>query len=54
MSVVFFFNASLNDDAPLSPMSLAVGLMRVKKKEWFVDRCHFCVLFLLCSLPRSR
>ena len=51
MSVVFDFNASLNDVAPLSPILLAVDLMGIE--EWIVDECHFCVLFLLCSLYKS-
>ena len=31
VSVVFDFNTSLNDVAPLSPMSLSVGLMGIEK-----------------------
>ena len=37
MSVVFVFNASLNDVAPVSPMSLPVDLMRMKKSGLFMD-----------------
>ena len=33
MSVVFDFNASLNDVAPVSPMPLAVDVMRMEKSE---------------------
>ena len=40
MSVVFDFNPSLNDIAPLSPILLSIVLM----KEWIADRCHFCVV----------
>ena len=48
MSVVFDFNASLNDAAPFSLMLLSVDLMRME--WWVVDRCNCCVLFLLYSL----
>ena len=41
VSVVFDFSDSLNDVAPVSPMSLSVY---VKKKEWFVDGCLVCLL----------
>ena len=45
MSVVFDFNVSLNDSAPVSPILLPVDLMRMKKKKknWIVDGYHFCV-----------
>ena len=42
VSVVFDFNASLNDVAPLSPMLFPVDLMRME--EWIVDGCHLCVV----------
>ena len=45
MSDEFDFNASLNDDAPFSPMLLPDDLMRVEKSELLVD--VICVLFLL-------
>ena len=45
VSVVFDFNASLTDAAPVSLMLLSVDLMRMKK-EWFICGYHF-VLFLL-------
>ena len=32
ISVVFDFNASLNDVAPVSPILLSVGLMRKRKR----------------------
>ena len=41
-SVVFDFNASLNDVAPVSPMLLAVDFMRTE--EWIVDGCHLYCL----------
>ena len=43
VSVVFDFNASLNDVAPLSPILLSVVLMRIE--EWIVDRFHLCCIF---------
>ena len=43
MSVVFDFNASLNDDAPVSPILFTVDLMRMEK-ELIVDGCHLCVV----------
>ena len=46
MSVVFDFNASLNDVAPVSPMLLSVDLMRMEK-EWIVDGCHLCIDFCI-------
>ena len=47
MSVVFDFNASLNDFAPLSPMLLSVDLMRIEKSGLLM--VAICVLFLLSS-----
>ena len=44
MSNVFDFNASLNDVAPLSPMSLPVDLIRMEKGGLLMD--VICVLFL--------
>ena len=49
MSVVFDFNASLIDFAPLYPMQLSVNLMRMEKSELLID---VIVLFLLSSLHR--
>ena len=37
MSVVFDFNASLNDVFPLSPISLPVDLMGMKKRGLLMD-----------------
>ena len=44
MSVVFDFNASLNDVAPASPILLAVDLMKMKRSELLMDAiCLFCL-----------
>ena len=51
-SVVFDFNASLNDVAPVSPILLSVDLMRMEK-EWIVDGCHLCVVSFCVLPPRS-
>ena len=51
MSVVFDFNASLNDFAPVSPMAFSFDLMRMEKCGLLMDT--ICVLFLLCSPLRS-
>ena len=50
MSVVFVFNASLNDVAPRSPILLTVDLMRMEKSGLLMDA--ICVLLLLCSQLR--
>ena len=50
VSVVFDFNASLNDVAPFSPIMLPVDLMRMEKNGLLMDA--ICVLFLLSLLPR--
>ena len=50
-SVVFDFNASLNDAAPVSPILLPVDLMRMEKSGLLID--SICVLFLLSSRLRS-
>ena len=49
VSVVFDFNASLNDFAPVSPMLLSVDANRKGKSELLMD--VFCI-FLLSSQPR--
>ena len=41
MSVVFDFNDSLNDVAPVSPMLLSVDVMRMEKSELLMG--VFCV-----------
>ena len=46
VSVVFDFNESLNDVAPVSPMSLPVDLIRMEKRGLLADAiftCFFCV-----------
>ena len=52
VSVVFVFNASLNDVAPVFPIQLSVDLMRMEK-EWIADGCHFCVVSF-CAHPTDR
>ena len=52
MSVVFDFSASLNDDAPVSPILLSVDMKRKEKSELLMDVS--CVFFLfLFSLSRT-
>ena len=49
---MFDFNASLNDVAPVSPISLAVDIKRKEKSGLLMN--VICVSFvLLYSLPRS-
>ena len=50
LSVVFDFNASLNDIAPLSPITFPVNVKRKEKSELLMD--VLCVFFRLCSQPR--
>ena len=50
VSVVFDFNASLNDVAPLSPMLFPVILMRMEKSGLFMDA--ICVLLLFVFTTR--
>ena len=51
MSVVFDFNASLNDVVPVSPMLLPVDVMIKEKSDLLMD--VFCVSFLcLYSIDR--
>ena len=47
MSVLFDFNASLIDAAPVSPISFPVDLMRMEKSGLLMNA--ICVLFLLSS-----
>ena len=49
VSVVFDFNASLNDVAPLSPISFAVDLMRMEK-EWVADGRNLCVVSFMSTI----
>ena len=51
MSVVFDFSASLNDVAPLSPISLPVDVKRNEKSELLIYT--FWVFFLLTLPLRS-
>ena len=44
MSVVFDFNASLNDVAPLSPILLPV--FGENGKEWIANGCLLCCFFV--------
>ena len=46
VSVVFDFNASLNDVAPVSPILFSVDEMR-NEKECIVDGVILCVFFCL-------
>ena len=49
VSVVFDFNASLNDAAPDCLMPLSVDLMRME--EWIVDSCHLCDCSFYLHIP---
>ena len=46
MSVVFDFNDSLNDVAPVAPMTLPVDVKRMEKGELLMD--VLCVSFFFC------
>ena len=46
VSVVFSFNASLNDVAPFSPISFPVDVIRKEKSELLMD--VFCVSSFFC------
>ena len=50
VSVMLYFNASLNDAAPLSPTFIPVDFMRMEKSGLLMD--DICVLFLLSSQLR--
>ena len=47
MSVVFDFSDSLNDVAPVSPISFPIETKRKEKEKRIVDGCLLCVFFLL-------
>ena len=47
VSVVFDFNASLNDVAPVSSMSLPVDLIRMEKSRLLMDAIYVVVPFML-------
>ena len=51
MSVVFDFNASLNDVAPVSPILLSVVVKRMKKSELLM--VVFCVSSFFFYLHNS-
>ena len=51
MSVVFDFNDSLSDVAPLSPILFPVDVKRNEKSELLMD-VFLCVFFLLSSQLR--
>ena len=46
MSVVFDFSASLNDDAPVYPISFTVDVKRNGKSELLMD--VFCAFSFFC------
>ena len=48
MSVVFDFNASLNDVAPVSPIWLSVDLMRMEKSGLLMD--SICVISFVFTI----
>ena len=50
VSVVFDFNASLNDVAPVSPILFPVGVKRMEKSDLLID--VFCVFFLVFFTPQ--
>ena len=52
MSVLFDFNASLNNFAPVSPIQLPVDVKRMENSDLLMD-VFFCVFFLLSSPPIS-
>ena len=49
VSVVFDFNDSLNDVAPVSPMSFPVNAIRMEESELLID--IFCVSSFFCLHP---
>ena len=49
MSVVFDFNASLNDVAPVSSMLLPVDLLRMEKNGLLMDAICVLSLFVFTS-----
>ena len=50
VSVVFDFNASLNDAAPVTKISLTIDMIRKERSELLITA--FCVFFLLSSQLR--
>jgi hypothetical protein len=51
VSVVFVFNTSLNDVAPVFPISLSVDDKRNEKSDLFMD--VFCVSSFFCLHPSN-
>ena len=49
VSVVFDFNASVNNGLPLFPISLPVDLMRMEKIGLLMD-CHLCVVSFVFTI----
>ena len=45
MSVVFDFNDSLNDVAPMSPISLSVYRKNMREKNTSCHRNHWCIMY---------
>ena len=52
VSVVFDFNASLNDVAPLFPISFPIDLVRIEKSWLFMDA--ICVFISFCVYHPDR
>ena len=52
VSVVFDFNASLNDVVPVSPMLLSVDVMKIEKSDLLMD--FFCVSSFFCPHSPNR
>ena len=52
MSVVFDFNARLNDVAPVSPIQLSVDAMRMEKSELLMDVFYVSSFFCLHHADR--
>ena len=48
MSVVFDFNASLNDVAPMSLISFPVNALNIEKNDWLTN--DFGVRFIMVTV----
>ena len=53
VSVMFDFNASLNDVVPMSPILLAIGLLKIEKKTELLIHV-VCVLFFTAKNELSK
>ena len=53
VSVVFDFNASLNDDAPATPISLSVVFMRVEKGDLLMSTIYVVSFVFTTQLDLS-